>query len=100
IKFHGKVSIPQVVLDHANTIKLENYKTNTPAKFQVRSLIGGDELMNSLANVVGVAQKRLDFVYFSVCKGAEPHTDILDQKKFFDTTYVIPVILPKGKSII
>jgi hypothetical protein len=100
IKFHGVVSIPQAVIDHADTIKLENYKTNTPAKFQVRSLVGGEELMESLAEIIGISKEKLDFVYFSVCKGAEPHTDLLNPNKFEDTTYVIPVILPNGKSII
>jgi hypothetical protein len=35
-----------------------------------------------------------------VCNGAEPHTDLLDPAVFEDTTYVIPVILPTGTSII
>ncbi len=100
IKVHGKVCIPQSVLDHADTIKKENYKTNTPAKFQIRSLTGGGELMESLSKLINVPKNRLDFVYFSVCKGAEPHTDLLNPDKFEDTTYVIPVILPSGKSVI
>jgi hypothetical protein len=45
-------------------------------------------------------KESLDFVYFSVCKGAEPHTDLLSPEKFEDTTYVVPVILPRGQSII
>jgi hypothetical protein len=98
ITYHGDVSIPSEVLNHAEPIKKENYKTNTPTKFQVRSLIGGKELMSSLSSLIGVPRERLDFVYFSVCKGAEPHIDLLP--KFEDTTYVIPVILPQGKSII
>jgi hypothetical protein len=97
---HGTVSIPQTVLDYAEGIKYENYKTNTPTKFQIRSLVGGDELMEILSQRINISRNKLDFVYFSVCKGAEPHTDRLSIKKFEDTTYVIPVILPKGKSII
>lgn len=100
IQFHGVVPIPKAVTEHANTIKLENYKTNTPTKFQIRSLVGGDDLMESLSKLIGISKDKLDFVYFSVCKGAEPHVDQLSHKKFEDTTYVIPVILPKGKSII
>ena len=59
IKYHGDVSIPQIVIEHADTIKLENYKTNTPAKFQVRTLVGGEELMDSLSKIVGIEKKNL-----------------------------------------
>jgi hypothetical protein len=100
LKYHGKVTIPEAVIRHSNTIKFENYKTNTPTKFQIRSLVGGEELMESLAKLIGLPKSCLDFVYFSVCKGAEPHTDKLNPKKFEDITYVIPTILPKGKSVI
>jgi hypothetical protein len=100
IKFHGTIPIPETVTGHADTIKFDNYKTNTPAKFQVRTLTGGDELMESLSQRIGRKKESLDFVYFSVCKGAEPHTDLLSPEKFEDTTYVVPVILPRGQSII
>lgn len=100
IKFHGTVSVPEAVVNHADTIKFENYKTNTPRKFQVRTLTGGDELMESLAERINLPKSKLDFVYFSVCKGAEPHTDLLSPDKFENTTYVIPVILPRGRSVI
>lgn len=100
IKFHGIVSLPEDVVKHADNIKFENYKTNTPTKFQIRSFVGGEDLMESLSKLIDVPKERLDFVYFSVCKGAEPHVDKLNPEKFTDTTYVIPVILPKGKSVI
>ncbi len=100
MKCHGSVTIPQVVTDYSDTIKLENYKVNTPAKFQVRSLTGGEEMMHGLSELVGVPKDRLAFVYFSAAHGAEPHTDQLNTKKFEDTTFVIPVILPKGRSVI
>lgn len=100
IQYHGDVIIPKSVLEHSDKIKYENYKTNTPTKFQVRSLVGGDELMRSLSERIGLPRERLDFVYFSVCQGAEPHTDKLSMTKFEDTTYIIPTILPKGRSII
>jgi hypothetical protein len=100
IHYHGAVSIPAAVREHSETIKFENYKTNTPAKFQVRSLAGDDELMESLSSLIGIPREKLDFVYFSVCRGAEPHTDQLSPTKFEDTTYVIPVILPRGRSVI
>lgn len=100
LQYHGEVPIPAPVIEHSDKIKFENYKTNTPAKFQVRSLVGGDELMEALSRVIGRPRDTLDFVYFSVCKGAEPHTDKLSPTRFEDITYVIPTILPKGRSVI
>jgi hypothetical protein len=100
IAYHGNLVIPATVLEYSNTIRFENYKTNTPAKFQVRSLTGADELMATLASLIGDPKDHLDFVYFSVCQGAEPHTDKLNTKKFEDTTFIIPTILPTGRSII
>lgn len=100
IKYHGKVTVPEVVTKHADTIKFENYKTNTPTKFQVRCLVGGEELMSELSDIIKIPKEKLDFVYFSVCQGAEPHTDKLNPNKFEDTTFVIPAILPKGRSVI
>ncbi len=100
IKFHGKVIIPQETIDYADKIKFENYKTNTPATFQIRTLEGCDWLMKKLSSIVEVPREKLDFVYFSCCRGAEPHTDKLNPAKFEDITYVIPVIVPKGKSTI
>jgi hypothetical protein len=56
--------------------------------------------MESLSSLIGLPRDCLDFVYFSVCKGAESHTDKLNPQKFEDTTFVIPTILPRGRSII
>ena len=99
ITIHGKIDIPSTVVENANSIRFENYKTNTPAKFQIR-----DEtdmiLMLDLSNHLGIARNKLDFVYFSVCKGAEPHVDLLDPNVFEPRTFVIPVILPTGNSVI
>jgi len=100
IRYHGTIEIPKTVLEYADTIKFENYHTNTPAKYQIRTLTGCDQLMVDLSRSINIPKEKLDFVYFSVCKGAEPHTDLLNPKKFEDTTFVVPVILPKGKSII
>jgi hypothetical protein len=102
ITYHGKVFIPQSVTDHADKIKLENYKVNKPKSrdFKIRHLEGCDDLMEQLAEIAKVPRGRLDYVYFSCCKGAEPHEDNLNPDKFEDTTYVVPVIVPKGKSVI
>lgn len=103
ITFHGSVShIPDAVIAAADTVKLLNYKTTTPRKFQKRNLtedIAGS-LMSELSEKIGVDQSQLDYVYFSAARGAEEHVDALDPKEFQDRTFIIPVILPQGKSVI
>lgn len=102
ITYHGHVSIPEAVMMAAEPIKMLNYKTTTPAKFRKNHLtedIAGD-LMEEIAERINVPKSRLDYVYFSAAQGAEPHTDLLDQNVFTSTTFVIPVILPKGKTVI
>ena len=101
ITCHGKIEVPVSIVANADTIKFENYKTNTPGKFQIRPIMIEDMvLMNRLSGAIGVERSALDFVYFSVCKGAEPHTDLLDPAVFEPRTFVIPVVLPQGKSTI
>jgi hypothetical protein len=99
---HGSVTIPASIIQHADSIKLDNYKTNTPKTFQKVAQVTQDGLllMDELAKLVDVPADKLDYVYFSVCKGAVEHVDELPESKFTDTTFVIPVILPQGKSII
>ena len=102
MKMWGVLSIPATVLEAAEPIKLLNYKTTTPTKFKKNILtedIGGS-LMRDLSRLVSIPHSKLDYVFFSVCKGAEPHVDALDPEKFTPTTFVIPVILPTGDSII
>jgi hypothetical protein len=102
IKDLGVVAVPAAVIEAAASIKLQNYKTNTPKRFQVQPLHerGAWELMQQLAVLAQVPQERLDFVYFSVCKGAEPHVDALDWTVFEPRTLVVPIILPSGTSTI
>lgn len=96
---HGKMNIPQSIVDNATSIKYENYKTNTPKRFQVHQE-NNDAVLESISSIANVDKSQLDFVYFSVCKGAEPHIDLLDPAVFEPRTFVIPVILPNGKSVI
>lgn len=98
----GYMRIPSSVYEHAWDIRHENYKVNTPTRFRKHSAQTDDvkELLADLGRVVGIAPERFDFVYFSVCRGAEPHVDRLDPAVFTDTTFVIPIIMPKGKSVI
>lgn len=101
ITYHGTVDVPQEVIDAADRIKLDNYKVNKPTSlgFKVRRL-HDLKMVDQLAKIAKVTKSLLDIVYFSCCKGAEPHVDKLKPEKYEDTTYVIPVILPKGKSVI
>lgn len=102
IQHWGTVSVPASVIAAADQIKHLNYKTTTPAKFRKNTLtadLAGD-LMAEVAARIGIEQSSLDYVYFSAARGAEPHTDILDPVVFTDRTFVIPVILPKGRSVI
>lgn len=101
VTYHGTVSIPQNIIDHSHEIKFENYKVNTPSRFQKRfDDVDNTEFKQSVTGIMGIDINALDYVYFSVCEGAEPHTDDLDPKKFSDSTFVIPVLLPDGKSTI
>jgi hypothetical protein len=102
IKYHGDVSIDGKLIEVADGIKLLNYKTTTPVRFRKNVLTEdiASNVMLELAKLIDVDIGRLDYVYFSVCKGAEPHVDVLDPEVFHDTTYVVPVILPKGVSTI
>jgi len=97
----GQVVVPQSVIDHADTIKYENYKTNKPLAFKKHVVEPSYEaFFKEIASLIQCEPEVLDIVYFSVCKGAKPHTDQLDPNKFTYTTYVIPVILPTGESYI
>ncbi|BCG50227.1 hypothetical protein [Ralstonia phage RP13] len=94
--------IPTEVLRLANEVKHQNYKVNTPTKFQKRELIAdvGKPLMYQLGLLIKYRPDELDYVYFSCANGAEEHVDQLDPAKFRDTTFVIPVILPNGDNFI
>lgn len=102
IHHHGAVNVGPAIVQAADSIKLQNYKTNTPKTFQVQPLHTEDAstLMQELADRIKVPVERLDFVYFSVCRGAEEHTDLLDPAVFESRTFVIPVILPQGDTLI
>ena len=102
IRSHGAVNVGPAVVQSADSIKLQNYKTNTPKTFQVQPLHVQDAatLTQELADRIKVPVERLDFVYFSVCQGAEEHIDLLDPSVFESRTFVIPVILPQGDNII
>src|SRR5690606_14087088 len=90
----GTIEIPPSVIKYADTIKLENYKTNTPKNFQKHpsNVVDSDILLNNLAEIISIDDtSRLDYVFFSACNGAETHTDLLDPTIFSPFTYVVPV---------
>jgi hypothetical protein len=99
---YGKVVVPIQLIDIADSIKLENYKTNTPAKFQKHTDVSsvGKIFTQDLGSLVSEDPSKIDWVFFSVCQGAEPHTDQLDPNVFEDITYIIPIILPTKISTI
>lgn len=99
---HGSMAIPETIRANATTIRFQNYKTNTPKQFRVCSFDEEEdiEFLTRLSRSLGINREKLDFVYFSVCKGAEPHVDQLDPHIFKAKTFVIPVILPRGNSVI
>lgn len=102
ITTHGTVEIPPAVIAAAHPIRMLNYKTTTPARFRKNALTQDIALglMDDIADRIGVERDRLDYVYFSAAQGAEPHTDLLDPEIFTPHTYVIPVILPEGRTVI
>jgi hypothetical protein len=61
---------------------------------------GCDRLKAQIASSLAKPVENIDFVYFSACKGAEPHTDLLDPAKYEPLTVTIPIILPKGLSLL
>lgn len=102
ITTHGTVAIPQAVTDAAHPIRMLNYKTTSPSRFRKNSLtedVAGS-LMDAVAVRIGMPREKLDYVYFSAARGAEPHVDLLDPAVFTPHTFVIPVILPNGRTII
>lgn len=100
--FRTILDIPKSVLDVAESIKLDNYKTNHPKEFRKETVVTDDGLylMAQLSSLTGVPVNKLDYVYFSACRGADEHVDLLDPEKFEDVTYIIPLVLPSGKSIL
>jgi hypothetical protein len=102
IKHIGSVTAGWPLREVAEGIKLQSYKVNTPKKFHVHPMhvYAGEVLKQHLSYLVNVPVSRLDFVYFSCCNGAEEHVDLLDPAKFEPTTFVVPIILPRGKSTI
>lgn len=98
----GPVTVGAELVRAAETIKRQHYRVNTPKQFQGErlSLYHGAVLMWELANMVKVHPSRLDYVFFSVCSGAEEHVDALDPAKFEPTTLVVPIVLPPGRNVI
>jgi hypothetical protein len=98
----GSVDVGWPLRQAANEIRYLSYKVNTPKRFQTHQLhnLAAQHLMTHLSYIAGVPVEKLDFVYFSVCAGAEEHVDELDLERFTDRTLVVPLILPSGVSTI
>ncbi len=98
----GEVQLSSHMTLAADAIKFENYKVNSPYQYKIhpQDVTIGSWFEDQLSTLINVDKSKIDWVFFSVCNGAEPHTDMLNPDKFHDTTYVVPIILPKGKSVI
>lgn len=96
---HGTVEVPEAVLNNAQEIRHENYRTNTPRKFQKHNEVHA-QLKQAIAQAVGEPVVNIDFVYFSVAKGAEEHVDALDPTVYTSRTFIVPVVLPEGDNFI
>lgn len=97
----GPVPLPAEAVAYAERVKRESYATNTPAEFQVRELAGSAALADAIAVRAGLLageRARLDLVYFSCCRGAEPHVDRLP--RFEPRTWVVPLVLPPGRAVL
>ena len=102
ITSYPEINVPTNIINHADTIKHENYKTNSPAKFQKHNQDTEDGLLinKQIADLANVNVEQVDWVYFSVCQGAEPHVDQLDPNIFRDDTFIIPIIVPTGRMVL
>jgi hypothetical protein len=102
ITYHGNIVIPNGLIEAADQIKYQNYKVTKIGKIAKQTPEGVDAeyVMRVLGSKVERDHATFNAVYFSACSGAEEHVDMLDQEEFEDTTYVIPLILPQGDSII
>jgi hypothetical protein len=102
IKNYGRLDIPESIRVYAESIKREHYKVNTPKKFNIRRerTEDSEKLIEALSKVIDIPTNKLEYVFFSACRGAESHVDELDPEKFTGNTYVIPIVLPTGKSVI
>lgn len=99
ITAHTKVTLTGKALEHAKSVVKENYKLSTPLEFQ-KHCSADDILIQQIAAVMNWDHTRVDSVFFSCPNGADPHVDKLNLADHSDITAIIPVILPKGKSIL
>jgi hypothetical protein len=93
---HGHVRLPASIVEYAETIKLQNYKTNSVKAFQrdFHKPEGLDEVLTQVSKLVFRPKETLEPVFFSAAMGAKPHTDDLP-KDYLDVTFVLPLILPE-----
>lgn len=96
---HGKVEVPDEVRSNAQSIRHQNYKTNTPKQFQKHQDVH-TQLKTAIAAAVHEPEANIDFVYFSVAQGAQEHVDALNPDVFTSRTFIVPVILPEGSNYI
>ena len=78
IQIVDSMEIPTSVREYAETIKLQSYKTTTPTRF--KKTFGDDfEFKTELSKKLNIPVSNLEYVFFSVCAGAEPHIEELSE---------------------
>lgn len=101
MKMWGVLMVPETVTVAADYIARLAYVPAALAKIRRVSLpdeIGG-ALVHDIASLVGIPKEKLDCGFASICNGAEPQVDALEPENFESTSFMIPVILPKGDSL-
>lgn len=97
IKIVGELVVNGDTMELAQGIRQENYKVNTPSKYQKH--LGKDPFISEqLSEMLGCRPERVDYVFFSSKEGAEPHVDKLSLSQYEEKTILIPLILPNGTS--
>lgn len=101
ITIHGLVNVPLELAAAAHEIKHQNYKVNTPKRFHKNAMHEDscEAMRRDIAALLGAELEKVDFVYFACSQGAKEHVDELDPALFSNKTIIVPLVLPKGKSL-
>lgn len=102
ITVYKEVAVPMGIMGYAYDIRLENYKVNTPTQYQIHDmkLDGTEGVLEQVSALTDIPVEKLDCVFFSVCRGAEPHVDDLDPEKYTGRTFTIPLVQPPSGRVL
>ena len=100
---HGAIQVPLSVTGYACNVRFEAKRIEReffPKKHPVnlQDIFWLDrQLGKRVPQIIG---RGLDVVIFSCCEGADEHVDKLPKDKFEDTTFLIPLVLPRYTSFL